>query len=312
MRFLTRLHIARFGPAVLAAGLAFSGCSVRKVAVNSVGNILAKGGSGGSFATDEDPELVKAAVPFSLKLMESLLLESPEHEALLVATAGGFTQYAYAFVQQEADEAEETDFARASELRVRARKLYLRARDYGLRALEVDHPGFGHALDQDPIAAVADMDEADVPALYWTAAAWASAISLAKDDPALIGEVPRMEALIDRAYALDADYDYGAIHTFLMSYEFARVGGEGDPIERARFHFGRAIELTGGQKVSPYVTWAENTCVQTQDVAEFRRLLATALAIDVDARPEWRLENTIMQRRSRRLLDQIDLLFLNP
>jgi predicted anti-sigma-YlaC factor YlaD len=277
-----------------------------------VGNILAKGGSGGAFATDEDPELVKAAVPFSLKLMESLLLESPEHEALLAATAGGFTQYAYAFVQQEADAAEETDFEHAIELRVRARKLYLRARDYGLRALEVSHPGIREALAANPRPAVAGMKADDVPALYWTAAAWASAISLAKDDPALIGEIPQMEALIDRAYVLDADYDHGAIHSFLMSYELARVGGEGDPIERARFHFGRAIELTGGRKVSPYVTWAENTCVQSQDVAEFRRLLAAALAIDVDERPEWRLENTIMQRRARRLLDQIDILFLNP
>jgi predicted anti-sigma-YlaC factor YlaD len=277
-----------------------------------VGNILAKGGSGGAFATDEDPELVKAAVPFSLKLMESLLLESPEHEALLVATAGGFTQYAYAFVQQEADAAEETDFEHAIELRVRARKLYLRARDYGLRALEVSHPGIREALAANPHPAVAGMKADDVPALYWTAAAWASATSLAKDDPALIGEIPQMEALIDRAYVLDADYDHGAIHSFLLSYELARVGGEGDPIERARFHFGRAIELTGGRKVSPYVTWAENTCVQSQDVAEFRRLIATALAIDVDERPEWRLENTIMQRRARRLLDQIDILFLNP
>ncbi|HUG12423.1 MAG TPA: TRAP transporter TatT component family protein [Opitutaceae bacterium] len=312
MRLFTRPQLNGIGLVVLAAGLALTGCSVRQVAVNSVGNILAKGGSGGAFASDEDPELVRAAVPFSLKLMESLLLESPEHEALLVATAGGFTQYAYAFVQQEADEAEETDFAHAIEQRLRARKLYVRARDYGLRALEVSHPGFGAAFDADPIAAVAVMGEDDVPALYWTAAAWASAISLAKDDPALIGELPQMEALIDRAHALDADYDYGAIHTFLMSYELARVGGEGDPVERARVHFGRAIELTGGKKVSPYVTWAENTCVQSQDVAEFRRLLDAALAIDVNERPEWRLENTIMQRRARRLLDQIDILFLNP
>jgi predicted anti-sigma-YlaC factor YlaD len=311
MRSFSRLQLLRVGPAVLAAGLAFSGCSIRQAAVNSVGNILAKGG-GGSFATDNDPELVEAAVPFSLKLMESILLESPEHEALLTATAGGFTQYAYAFVQQEADAVEEEDFDRASELRHRARNLYIRARDYGLRALEVGHPGFREALAADPVAAVAGMTEDDVAALYWTAASWASAISLSKDDPALIGEVPQMEAVIDRAYALDPDFDHGAIHTFLMSYELARAGGEGDPVERARHHFGRAVELSGGRKASPYITWAENVCVQQQDAAEFRRLLETALAIDVDSRPEWRLENTILQRRARRLLEQIDILFLNP
>lgn len=311
MRFLTRLPVNRTGLAVITAGLVFSGCSIQKVAVNSVGDILAKGG-GGTFASDEDPELVKAAVPFSLKLMESLLAESPNHKELLVATAAGFTQYSFAFVQQEADRLDDTNYERATAEHIRARKLYLRARDYGLRALEVAHPGFGEALERDPAAAAATAGVDDVPALYWTAASWASAISLAKDDPGLIGQVPRMEALIDRANALDPDYDSGSIQSFLMSYELARVGAAGDPVERARRHFDRAVELTNGKKVAPYVTWAESVCVQQQDAAEFRRLLNTALAIDVNARPEWRLENTIMQERARWLLGRIDVLFLNP
>jgi len=90
----------------LLVGLLFcslaSGCSVKKMAVNKLGNALAAGGS--TFASDDDPELVRAAVPFSLKLMESLLAESPKHKGLLFATASGFTQFAYAFVQQDADE----------------------------------------------------------------------------------------------------------------------------------------------------------------------------------------------------------------
>src|SRR5215510_8014881 len=98
------------------------GCSVRRIAVNKLGDALAAGGT--TFASDDDPELVKAAVPFSLKLMESLLAESPNHEGLLFATASGFTQYAFAFVQQEADEMEDKDVAKAAEIRVRARKLY--------------------------------------------------------------------------------------------------------------------------------------------------------------------------------------------
>lgn len=284
---------------------------MRQAAVDSVGSILAKSG-GGSFATDDDPELVKAAAPFSLKLMESLIAESPEHTGLLVAASSGFTQYAFAFVQQEADEAEGSDFSRATEMRTRARKLHLRARDYGLRALEVENPGFRSALEADPVGAAAKARLPDVPALFWTAAAWASAISLSKDDPALIGEVPRVEALIDRAYALDPDFDHGAIHGFLMAYELARVGGDGAPVERARRHFGRAVELSGGRMAGPYVTWAESVCVREQAAAEFRRLLETALAIDPDSRPEWRLQNMVMQRRARWLLGQMDVLFLNP
>jgi hypothetical protein len=111
-----------------------SGCSFRKIAVNKLGDALAAGGT--TFASDDDPELVKAAVPFSLKLMESLLAENPKHAGLLFATASGFTQYAYAFVQQDADEMEDTDLSAATAMRARARKLYLRARNYGLRGLE--------------------------------------------------------------------------------------------------------------------------------------------------------------------------------
>src|SRR5688500_10592607 len=73
-----------------------SGCSVRTLAVNSMGDALAASGSG--FGTDNDPELVGAAAPFSLKLMESVLAESPNHKGLLLAATQGFVQYAYAYV----------------------------------------------------------------------------------------------------------------------------------------------------------------------------------------------------------------------
>ena len=82
---------------MLLLSLAGSGCSIKRLAVNKLGNALASGGT--TFAADDDPELVKAAAPFSLKLMETLLAENPRHEGLLLASASGFTQYAFAFVQ---------------------------------------------------------------------------------------------------------------------------------------------------------------------------------------------------------------------
>jgi predicted anti-sigma-YlaC factor YlaD len=54
---------------------------------------------------------------------------------------------------------------------------------------------------------------------------------------------------------------------------------------------------------------AETVSVQKQDRAEFQSLLNRALAVDPDARPEWRLENILMQRRARWLLAQVDELF---
>src|SRR5580692_1996592 len=143
--------------AMLALG---SGCSIKRFAVNQVGNAMASGGS--TFTSDDDPDLVADAIPFGLKMYESLLAESPRHEGLLLAAAQGFTEYSYAFVDSRIDEAKEENLGRANALR---------AWRYGMRGLEARHHGFGALLDDDAATALARTDKRDVPMLYWTAAA---------------------------------------------------------------------------------------------------------------------------------------------
>jgi predicted anti-sigma-YlaC factor YlaD len=298
------IRISVIGLSLLLLG----GCSIRKIAIKKLGDALAE--SGETFASDNDPELVKDALPFTLKLIESLLDESPRHRALLLAACSDFTQYAYAFVKEEADEMEPKSFARATEMRARARNLFLRARDYGVRGLETTHPGFRAALAKDPQTAVKEAKSADVPLLYWTAASWGLAITLSKNEPDLIADQPVVEALVDRALALNEAFDQGAIHSFLISYEPARQGAEGDPLERARKHFDRAMQLSGGYQAGPLVSLAESVSIARQDRSEFQSLLNRALAVDVNAEPQYRLANLVMQRRARWLLSRIDDLFL--
>jgi predicted anti-sigma-YlaC factor YlaD len=296
-------------PLALALAALLAGCaSVKNTALDQVGDTLAAGGT--AFSADEDPQLIAAAAPFSLKLMESLLASRPEHRGLLLATASGFTQYAYAFVQQEADEVADKDFAAAQALRQRARRLYLRARDYGLRGLDVAHAGWSAKFRADPRAAVALATRADVPLLYWTAASWGAAISLAKDNPELLADQSLVETLIDRALALDPGFDGGAIHAFLITFEMARPGGAGDAADHARRHFERAVALAQGKQAGPWVSFAEAVCVPRQNRAEFETMLKQALTLDPDAAPEYRLVNLVLQRRARWLLARIDDLFL--
>jgi len=296
------------GAAMLVALLASAGC-VKKIAINKIGDALASGGA--TFSSDDDPELIRQAVPFSLKLMESFLAESPKHRGLLLAACKGFTEYTYAFVQQDADEAEGRNLEAAKVLRVRARHLYLRARDYGLRGLDARHPGFAKSLRDDPRAAVKRIRSAkELPLVYWTAASWGLAISTSKDNPELIADQPIVEALIDRTLEIDEGFENGAAHAFLINYEPNRPGGKGDPLERSRKHFERAVELSHGELAAPFVAMAETVSVQKQDRAEFKSLLERALAIDPDAKPEWRLENMVMQRRARWLLARGDELFV--
>jgi len=293
----------------LLATLLLSGCSVKKFAINKLGDSLAN--SGITFASDNDPEFVGQAIPFSLKLIEGLLAESPKHRGLLFAAASGYTQYSYAYIQELSEEVEPEDLSKSRVLSERARNLYLRARDYGLRGLEAKHRGFSASLHENAKAAARTAKKEDVPLLYWTGVAWGAAIALSKDRPDLVAEQPQVEVLIDRAYELDPDYDHGAIEQFLISYEASRQGAQGDFTVRCKAHFDRAVSLTSAQLASPYVAYAESVSIQKQNRTEFEALLRQALAVNPDARTEWRLSNLVMQRRARWLLSREDELFLD-
>ena len=292
------------------AGLALavatlSGCSLKTMAVKTVANTLSE--SGTVFSRDDDPELVGDAIPFALKLYESLLESVPNHAPLLVATCSSFTQYAYAFVQVEADVIREDNYERATELDARALKLYLRGRDYCLRALDLRFPGASAQLATDGPAVLARAQRRDVELLYWTSAAWGSAIALAPDRPDLLIEFPAVRALVDRALALDADWSKGAIHEALISIESLESLG-GIP-EKARVHFARAVELQDGRSPSPYISLAMGVSVAKQDRAEFVKLLEQALAIDPESDPNNRLVIRVGQRLARALLARTDSLF---
>jgi predicted anti-sigma-YlaC factor YlaD len=286
---------------------ATGGCSIKRMAINRLADAMTA--SGEVFASDNDPELVRDAMPFALKTIESLLAEAPDHRGLHLAACRGFTQYAYAFVQADAERLDQTDYRASARLRSRALGLYIRARDYGLRGLELDYPGIARKLTLSPASAVASTGAGDVELLYWTGAAWGAVISLGKDRPELAADLPAVLTLLKRALELDEAFDRGAIHETLIVLESlpANMGGS---LERARRHYDRAIELSGGSRASTYVTWAQNVSVARQDRKEFRRMLETALAVDPDVDASSRVQNLITQDRARLLLERIDDLFL--
>jgi predicted anti-sigma-YlaC factor YlaD len=289
--------------------MVLAGC--KTTAVRVVANAFSRSGS--SYASDDDPELVREAAPFGLKTMEGLLEETPRHERLLTALASGFTQYAYAFVQTPADLADlEGKIDQGKAGRERARKLLVRARDYGLRGLEVRHRGIREKLlaggDLGPVLAAARKD--DVPLLYWTASSWALAIANGKGDMSLVAQLPVPVAMMERALALDETWGEGAIHEFFVAYDATRTVAEGGGPERARQHLDRALELSDGKKLGAKVTFAEGVLVQLQDRTQFTSMLQDVLKFDAEAVPRYRLANILAQRRARALLAHADDLFV--
>jgi predicted anti-sigma-YlaC factor YlaD len=303
---MIRASFRRFAPlATITAVLAVApACSVKTLAINTVANTLSD--TGDVFTRDNDPELVRDATPFALKLYESLLESVPRHGPLLVATCGGFTQYGYAFIEADADALDSARSDEAIELRDRALKLYLRGRGYCLRAMDARFgQGTSAALLRDAAAAVVKARRDDVPLLYWTAASWGSAIALGIDRPDLAIDFPTVRALADRALALDSTWNNGALHELMITLDSLPDALGGNP-ERAREHFRTSVEIQQGLSPGPYVALATGVAVPAQDRAEFERLLKQALAIDPEKDPSNRLVILITQKRARILLDRID------
>jgi len=293
--------------ATLLSAVWAGGCSPRTYLLHNVADAVSSGGE--RFATDDDPELVRDSVPFALKAMESLLAGQPYHRGLLTSLSRGFTQYAAAFVWEDAVEASDPSVSSAG--RERARRLYLRAREYGLRGLSVHHPGFREEFSMDPLKTVASADWEDVPLLYWTGVSWSLAVASAQDDPEMLADLPRCEAIMRRVLTLREDFEGGAVHEYFIAFEGGRPEAMGGSAARARYHFERAMELSGEKKVSPLVTLAETVSVREQNRKEFLELLGRALAFDARKEaPEYRLANLVAQRKARWLKGRVDELFL--
>ncbi|MCJ7627018.1 MAG: TRAP transporter TatT component family protein [Longimicrobiales bacterium] len=291
---------------LLLIPLITSGCSVKRMAMNSVANALS-GGEGGSnvYLTDDDPILVGQALPFSLKLMETILQETPKHEGLLVAAATGFVSYAEMWVLRPARYMEATDLHGFRRGRERAKKLFLRARDYAGRALEIRHPGIVPRLLMAPDSVMREFEAEDIPAMYWFAAAHGRAIWTDLSDAFLVVEAPAVTALLDRALELDEDWNRGALHELYMGIP-AQLGGSH---EKTLEHFAKAMEENGGMSIGPLVSLAESVHQPRQDREAFVQILNEALAFDPNDYPETRLTNILAQEHAAWLLSRTDELF---
>ena len=292
-------------PLLLLAAVAVSpACSLKKIAANTIASTLAE--SGTTFTSDDDLLLVGDAIPFALKLQESTLESTPKHQGLLLATCSGFTQYSYAYVETEAEALPSSRRAEIQAARDRALKLYLRARRYCFRALDVR---FGDkssdALVQNPDTVLAQAKAADVPLLYWTAASWGLAIALGIDRPELAIDLPTVRTLGERALELDENWSKGALHELFITLDSQPEALGGSPA-RAKEHFEKAVKIQNGLSPGPYVSLAEGIVVASQDRAEFERLLTLALAIDADKDPSNRLVTLVTQKRARLMLERID------
>jgi predicted anti-sigma-YlaC factor YlaD len=307
--------------AVFLSLLVLGGCSINRMAIKAVSNALTGEGSSAVFTSDSDPELVGDAVPFAIKMYETLLSSNPDHPGLILTTGSLFVMYANAFVQGPAFLLPSGEYLQRDAEYRRAKALYLRGVEILHRGLDLKYPGFSAAYtaaaqegtgQEGALAALlGKTKKEDVPLLYWTVAGTLSAFSLDPFDLALGREIPSLSLLIARAYELDPDFNRGAIDEFYLLFYGSLPPAMGGNPARAVEYFERAVEKSRGLSAGPYVSYAQSIAIPAQDYPGFKANLEKALAVDPDVDRDNRLVNILAQRKARFLLDNAPAYFID-
>lgn len=285
-------------------------CSIDRWAVNRVADMLGDDSGGNVFTSDDDPELVGEALPFAIKLYESILEGTPEHQKLLLAAGKAYCLYAFAYIQGPAELLPVEEYDEKEYQLERAKKMFFRARNLILRALDLRRPGFKELIDRGDFAGALELIRAaDVPWLHWLAASWMGAFSTDTFNVELSVALPGIVSLVEKVIVLDGSYESGAPFELLVAYYGGFPAEGGGSIEKARLYYEKALEFSGGMKGSVYLALATSVSVAAQDLKEFRELCEKVLALDVKAAPDWKLLNVLAQKKAKHLLDDVGEFF---
>jgi hypothetical protein len=220
----------------------------------------------------------------------------PENDRLLLAAAQAYSSFASLLAEEN-----ETVFRDV---------LLSRSKAYALRALARRGVADPQNAPFDRFEqAVHRTGAADLPYVFWAASCWAGWAVRNMDSVETLAELPRIEALMRRALALDEGYYYGGPHLFFGIWYASRPPVAGGSLERAAEHFARARESARNRFLMTEVYFAEIYARKTLDRELFIGTLEAVLSTPTDVAPELTLLNTIARRRAERLIAQADELF---
>jgi tetratricopeptide (TPR) repeat protein len=288
-----------------------TGCDVTKMAANQTTEIFVKAAP--TYDREADLELAEQAGLSNLKMLEGLLEVTPNNADLLLLTSSSFARYAFGFIEERIEIADERyDLEEKDRLVRRAVDFYERAKVYGLRLIAQSRREFREVSKQNLEQFSAELkhfEKKHVPALFWTAYAWGSLINLQQGEPARLVELPMVELIMRRVLELDESFFFGGAHLFYGAYYGGRTEMLGGDPSKAKQHLERAIEISNSKYLMAKLLLAKYYAVPVQDRELFEHTLQEILSAPPDLFPEQRLANQLAKRRAKRWLEHADEFF---
>lgn len=271
-----------------ASALIVAGCA----------SVMATAGSGlaGNLSTailnQDDPELVRDGAPAYLLMLDSFVESSPDNEAALSAAANLYAAYGVVFVDDP----------------IRARKLTVRARSYGQRALCAANKsacGIWELGYEHFVVALNVLNKNDVAALYTFGVSWIAYIQAHSEDWGALARLPQVQATMMRVQEIDPRYEQSNVEHFLALLNTIRPPALGGDFEAGFAQYRLAMSLSGGKDLSIMVDCARYYARTLYDRELHDHLLNQVLAAD-PVHDGYTLFNTLAQKEAQELLDSAD------
>ena len=260
------------------------------------------------FALNYSPNFSKKIFIADLSKTEKNAVKDPDNSLLQFQASKKLITYLYGFSLNEAEELKNQDYDKGKAAYLKTHNEFVRSLNYINTSLVLDYPNFLlwiNGQDNNEIKFKKESAEK----LYWAAGAYAGAIQSSNGDPEWIIQLPKIGLLLEEGMKLDSSWNFGSFYTAMISYSIIRHDAKEDKFIVAQNYFKKAVEASDGQDLSPYISYAENIAVSSQNKKEFTNMLYKALNIDIYANPELTLTNYIGRKRANWLLDNIDELF---
>lgn len=191
-----------------------------------------------AFLSQDDPELVRAAMPSYMLLLDSFLQGEENNPAILESAATMYASYGSVFADQP----------------VQAKRLTRRARDYAEQAMCLNYSescGWNDLPYAGFVESLATVDSKHAESLYTYGFAYLAYIRAHADDYNALAELPQAEAVMTRYIEISGAAAQSSAHNYLGILKTVRPPALGGKQEEARADFDTAIAKSGGRDLSP-------------------------------------------------------------
>jgi hypothetical protein len=241
-----------------------------------------------SMMNQEDPELVRAAAPAYMLMLDALIETYPDDETFLIPAAKLYGAYAGVFSNDE----------------TQTQRMANRAKSYAQRALCENEEALCEALNnklEDIQRELDDLDEDELPLIYTYASSWASWIQANSSDWDAVAQLPKVKMLFRWVLHYDTAYDHGTAQLYMGVLESQLPPSLGGQPDVAKLHFENAIQISKGQHLMAKVLYAQQYARLLFEQELHDRLLKEVLAADPKAEG-LTLINQIAKQQAKALL----------